>query len=552
MNFTRLGNIVSVTKGKKPVFSENPSELSIRVLQIDDLRNDNNLKYTDESNGVLAFEEDILLAWDGANAGTIGYGKRGYIGSTIAVLRIKNLKEFSTAFIGKYLQSQFDFFRETCTGATIPHIDRKALDNLKIPVLHINEQIHIAQILTKSETLILKRKESITLLDELLKSFFLEMFGDPLNNKKGWGKDKIGNKCKVTKLAGYEYTKHIKYLDEGEIIAVKGLNVKKGKLKLDNISYINKDISNYLIRSKLFKGDVVMTYIGINIGDVAIIEEDNKYHLAPNVSKITPIQQDEINSYYLLHYLMYNNWLFVRGTTDTAKPSLNMSEIREIQITIPPINLQKHFEIIVKNIDTLKVQFQESLRQMELMFGSLNQIIFKGEFTPNIKFVEVKNIEKDRNKRYNAAGGVTDNQKKLIEIRNRNNDIDERYLSKEGFEPFDPTKAVIVDLSPPLSYTKIFEKINKSIIKELILSKYQNVKFSFGNIVYDLNSEKNRYDYEYHELRKIIIILLNEGFILQEFYSPDSNEIIDLLTSEIETPVVFQKYRMLFKINETN
>jgi len=109
MKFEKLGNIVTISKGKKPTFSDTPNEDSIRVLQIDDLRNDNNIKYTDDKSGVFANKNDILIAWDGANAGTIGYGKTGFIGSTIAVLRKNNPENFDTVFIGKFLQTQFNF-----------------------------------------------------------------------------------------------------------------------------------------------------------------------------------------------------------------------------------------------------------------------------------------------------------------------------------------------------------------------------------------------------------------------------------------------------------
>jgi len=188
MKFEKLKNIVEIKKGKKPSFVEIPDENSIRVLQIDDLRNDSNPKFTNDKTGVLAKEDDVLIAWDGANAGTIGYGKSGYIGSTIALLRKKQPDLYSTNFIGIFLQSQYQYLRSKTTGATIPHISRKALDDLEVPVISVNDQLHIASILSKAENLIAQRKESIRLLDEFLKSTFLEMFGDPVRNEKGWKK----------------------------------------------------------------------------------------------------------------------------------------------------------------------------------------------------------------------------------------------------------------------------------------------------------------------------------------------------------------------------
>lgn len=273
-------------------------------------------------------------------------------------------------------------FKDVITGAAQPQITREGLNKIVLNIPESKEYQHyIADLLSKAEKLVKQRKESINLLNELLKTLFIDMFGDPVRNEKGWKKDKIGSNCKVTKLAGYEYSKHVKYSNNGEIIVVKGLNVKDGRIRLDNISFIDKSTSDFLIRSKLFKGDIVMTYIGINIGDVAIVEDDNKFHLAPNVCKITPLSFDIINSYFLLYYLMYNRRLFVKGTTDTAKPSINMSEIREIEILLPPIELQSQFALIVEKTESIKTQCQKSLQDLENLYGSLSQKAFRGELS---------------------------------------------------------------------------------------------------------------------------------------------------------------------------
>ena len=193
MKFEKLKNIIEIQKGRKPSFVETPDENSCRVLQIDDLRNDNNPKFTNEKTGVFAKDDDILIAWDGANAGTIGYGKSGYIGSTIALLRKKKPDAYSTIFIGIFLQSKYPYLRSKTTGATIPHISRKALEGLEIPVIDIQDQHRIANILSKAENLISQRKEGIRLLDELLKSTFWEMFGDPIKNEYGFKKERFGD-----------------------------------------------------------------------------------------------------------------------------------------------------------------------------------------------------------------------------------------------------------------------------------------------------------------------------------------------------------------------
>jgi|688.fasta_scaffold124722_3 type I restriction enzyme S subunit len=232
---------------------------------------------------------------------------------------------------------------------TFKEVSRTAIKNFKIPVppLHIQEQI--ADTLDKADALRRKDQELLTKYDELEKTLFYEMFGDPYSVKSKWNKKPIGEVCDVTKLAGYEYTEHIKYKDSGDIIMIRGLNVKKERLKLDNVKYIDTATSSSLLRSKLNKGDVVMTYIGVNIGDVAIIEEDNKYHLAPNVAKITPKNREFLNSYFLLKFLSLTRNSFSRLTTNTAKQALNMGNIRELSIIIPPLDLQIKYEQIYLN-----------------------------------------------------------------------------------------------------------------------------------------------------------------------------------------------------------
>ena len=88
----------------------------------------------------------------------------------------------------------------------------------------------------------------------------------------------IGDIAEVTKLAGFEFTKHINYKDDGEVIALRALNLRKGELDLSDIKRIDKDVSDFLVRSKLYKNDIILTYTGNGYGDCAIIEENNKYH----------------------------------------------------------------------------------------------------------------------------------------------------------------------------------------------------------------------------------------------------------------------------------
>lgn len=150
-----------------------------------------------------------------------------------------------------------------------------------------------------------------------------------------WKRTTLGQLATVTKLAGFEYTKHVKYCADGEIIAIRPLNIKNGRLVLDDIQRIPRATSDALPRSKVHRGDVVITYIGMYIGEVLHIEDDDRFHLAPNIARITPTK--EISG-RLLTWLLRSS--FVQGQirsriTGTYTLSLTMASVRKLQIAFP-------------------------------------------------------------------------------------------------------------------------------------------------------------------------------------------------------------------------
>src|SRR5690625_1322654 len=97
-----------------------------------------------------------------------------------------------------------------------------------------------------------------------------------------WRITKLGDISFVTKLAGFEYTKHFdSYKVNGEIIVIRGINITNNKLDTSDVKTIPKRVSDLLPRSKLNKGDLTFAYVG-TIGPVFLIDQNNKYHLRPN------------------------------------------------------------------------------------------------------------------------------------------------------------------------------------------------------------------------------------------------------------------------------
>ena len=290
----------------------------------------------------------------------------------------KNLvcsKQINNRFLYWYLKGHKEYLNSLGRGATFKEISKAIVENIEICLPTLEKQEKYADILEQCNGIIQIKKGQLRKLDTLVKSRFVELFGDPVINSRGWKKALIGDDCFVTKLAGFEYTQYINYEDSGDVVMVKAQNVKNGKLNRKELSFVSNEVSDSLPRSQLAPRDVVMTYVGANIGDVAIIDNEYKYHLAPNVAKIRP-DSERYNSIYFMYMLMLLNAYIVKNSADTAKAALGMERIRKLNVFVPPMELQNQFADFVTFIDKSKPKIQKSLEETQLLFDSLMQKYF--------------------------------------------------------------------------------------------------------------------------------------------------------------------------------
>lgn len=188
-----------------------------------------------------------------------------------------------------------------------------------------------------------------------------------------WDVDIVGDVCNVTKLAGFEFTKYFDYSIGGEIIALRALNIKNEELDLSNIQTIPRRVSEQLVRSRINRGDVLITYIGAYIGDVLLINESDKYHLAPNIAKITPGKkiEPEFLEILLRVYLVQQQIRNLIATT--ATPSLTMGQIRNITLAYPKcLEEQKR---IVNSIDSVKANIKAEIKHLSKLHALKNGLM---------------------------------------------------------------------------------------------------------------------------------------------------------------------------------
>ena len=206
---------------------------------------------------------------------------------------------------------------------------------------------------------------------ELVPELRFPEFTDP------WEQRKLGDIADVTKLAGFEFTEHVVYSDQGNTIALRGLNIKNGQLILNDVKYIDDSNFSKLSRSKLYINDILFTYVG-TVGEVAIINENDRFYLAPNVSRIRIKSNDSPK--YISHYMrstnFYNSIIFPLIAT-SSQPALSMENIRKFDIKLPKDGVEQNkISEYFDNIDNLITLHQRKLDHLKEQKKALLQQMF--------------------------------------------------------------------------------------------------------------------------------------------------------------------------------
>lgn len=376
----KLGSFLTISKGKKYAIAHTPSSTSHRYIQIDDLRNNNNIIFTDEPKGVIVEAHDLIIAWDGANAGTVGYGLVGKIGSTLARLKINDRNNIDTRYIGYFLKSKSQEIRNHCTGATIPHVNKDYLLNLSIPLPKITIQNKISDILDKVNGLQKKREQAINLADNFLRTKFLEMFSNE--------KIKTYPTTKINEILTQEKNSirtgpfgsqllHSEFTESG--IAVLGIdNAVKNDFQWGKPRFISLSKYESLKRYTVYPGDVIVTIMG-TCGRCAVVP--NNIPTAINTKHLCCISLDKnrcipefLHSYFLTHPLAKE--YLAKHSKGAIMDGLNMGVIKHMPFPEIPLEQQYEFVKIKEKMKQLINKFNSSKIDFEYTFTTLCNDMF--------------------------------------------------------------------------------------------------------------------------------------------------------------------------------
>lgn len=251
---------------------------------------------------------------------------------------------------------------------------------IQIPLPSLPQQQKIANILDAADAIRQNDKALIAKYDELTQALFLDMFGDPVSNPKGWEIVKLEDFCEFEngdRSSNYPSGNEIK--SSGKLFLSSG-DIKKGRFIVRDSKFISNDKYNSLKRGKCYRNDVLMTLRGNGTGKSAIFDcEYEEGFINAQMVIIRPNDKCEPN--YLV--LQLNNPVvfkrLISFNSGSAQPQLSAQSVKEFKVFVPPVNLQNQFAERVTIIEEQKAIAQKSLEKSESLFNSLLQKAFKGE-----------------------------------------------------------------------------------------------------------------------------------------------------------------------------
>lgn len=264
-----------------------------------------------------------------------------------------------------------------------PSISLQDISNLQIPLPPLETQKQIAAVLDKCTSLISKYKQILKKYDTLIKSRFIEMFGDPVQNPMGWEVKKLGKMCSAimngTTPKGGEQV----YVENG-ITFLRSQNVWRNKIDLDDVAYIDEATHKSMKKSSLKKYDILMTKTGrINtenssLGRAALfLGEDDSANINGHVYLIR--LEKEYNHEFVIRILTspeYRDYIRSICVGGIDKRQVNKDHIEDFPIIQPPKELQDEYSAFVQQIDKSKFAVQKSLEKAETLYKSLMQEYF--------------------------------------------------------------------------------------------------------------------------------------------------------------------------------
>jgi len=300
----------------------------------------------------------------------------------VAGLRAKEA-DLNQGYLWHWLDNATPKLKEKARGATFLQVSKKDIGSLQIPLPPLVEQQRIAAILDKADAVRKKRQQALALTDELLQATFLDMFGDPVTNPKGWEVGRFGDSIANGPTNGISKTKE--FLGRGvSLLDNKGLYKSMwadfSDLRLIEVS--RKELAKY----RLVNRDVIVNRVSVKpegVGlPVMVRTAPAECVFESNMMRVT-LDSAVMDPVFLVFCLRTNGMRkrTINASNLANQASINQAGLRSLKIIRPPLDLQHRFAQIVESVEQQKATQRADLAELDTLFNALMQRAFRGELS---------------------------------------------------------------------------------------------------------------------------------------------------------------------------
>lgn len=361
----------------------------LRAGNIQDRLNlDNDLVWVPEariSSKQLVRQHDIVMCTSSGSASVVGKCARadsdwqGSFGAFCAGIRAKASK-CDPGYLFHYLRSPaFTSWSSKSAGANIKNIRKSELEDFQIPLPPLPEQRRIAVVLDKADTVRRKRQETIRLTEEFLRSVFLDVFGDPVTNPKGWCQNPLGSICDV----GSSTRVFVNELVDSGVPFYRGTEIGQlgdGQLVNPNLFITKEHYERLKAQSGVpRKGDLLLPSICPD-GRIYLVKNDEEFYFKDGRVLWIKAGDSPVNSVFLRHHLKQ---LFIayysKIASGTTFAELKIFALKDLVIHVPPIEVQERFASVAVGLEKLSDHYSDSLNNFNNLFSLTVQKAFRGD-----------------------------------------------------------------------------------------------------------------------------------------------------------------------------
>lgn len=285
-------------------------------------------------------------------------------------------EELRQQYLYYYLKSDIALQRikAIATGSVRDNLKLSMLKEFEISIPSISRQDEIIMILDNIVALMQLQKEQMNAYDEIIKSRFVEMFGDPIENTMGWKVVTMKEICK--KITDGEHGS-VPRVEHGHPF-LNAKHIKKdGIIDWNTVTYIDAEVHDKIYsRCNPEVGDILLTTTG-TIGNVAIVPEVEPFSMDRGIT-LLKIDKEQINNVFLSELLTFECLQAVMNANVHASAigHLFLNQVMKIPVIVPTIELQEEFAAFVIGVGKLKVELQKTMEDTQMLFDSLMQQYF--------------------------------------------------------------------------------------------------------------------------------------------------------------------------------